>query len=123
LPAAASGQAVRAQGIRTAREIVRWRREVERSWPLSHVIGSRRVRGGRVVEVDVFVAGLAPRDLASRVMNGSPIEPVACRAIHDGVVRFSFPVLTRAANRLRIWPCHLALPHAAEMGMSLEAKV
>ena len=125
LPAAAGGQAVRAQGVRTAREVARWRREVERSWPLSHVIGTRRVRGGRVVEVDVFVAGLASRDLASRVSgaNGSTIEPVACRALHEGVVRFSFPVLTRAAARLRIWPCHLALPHAVEVGLSLETKV
>ena len=85
---------------------------------------AERTRGGRRAEVDVFVAGLAPSDLAARISSGpGGPSPVSGRAAADGVVRFSFPAPRKGRARLQVWPHHPALPSPMELGLSLEAEV
>ncbi len=130
-PAAANGRRIRAAGAREARRLAAWRQNVERARPLIHVVGCKRTRGGRRVEVDVFIGGLALGDLSARVLGiardrrGKDSGPakVSSRILSEGVVRYTFPARAGKPVSLQIWPRHPSLPHPFEMGMLLEVIV
>jgi len=124
LAAAELGQELRGHGGRKARRLAAWRRKIEFSWPLVHVIRSGRIRKGRQIEVDIFAGGMGPDDLAAGYHSGdSRSSRLRARNLTGGVIRFSFPAKTGVPAYLIIWPHHEDLPNPMEVGLSLEVKV
>ncbi len=132
-PAVENGRRLRAGGGGAARELVAWRRRVERSWPLIHVRRSLRT-SARAGEVEIFAAGLGPQDLAAdaRVIGarvadvrmGAAVRSVAPPpAFGEGILRFRFPLAGSSPACFRVWPRSRLLPHSKELGVALETTV
>ena len=124
LAAAETGRKIRERDGRKACRLAAWRRKIEFSWPMIHVIRSERMRKGRRVEVDVFAGGMSLQDLAAGYYCGdSGPSRFQARNLPGGIVRYSFSAKPGAPAYLMIWPHHEDLSNPMETGLSLAVEV
>lgn len=123
-PALENGRRLRAGDARLARELARWKETVQRAWPLVH---TRRVerKGARGVIVEVFLGGIPPGDMVSRVGTGADQAPRKIRELGPGLHELHFDLPAGKAPRglppvLRLYPTHPQLVHPHELGIAIE---
>jgi starch phosphorylase len=115
-PAAVSGRAFRAGKGLLAKALAAWKEEVLRSWRLVHLRGSRRGPRG-ALELEVFLGGISPRDIACRDEAGRTLPVTLLETISPGL----HVLRVRASGaRLRLFPAHPALIPPEELGLTLE---
>jgi starch phosphorylase len=122
-PAFANGRRFRAARGKAARELVRWKEDVLRSWPLVHLKGGSAGRGGALV-IEVFLGAIAPGSLALRDEEGRDHEVRVADRLGAGHYRLRIPG-ARAGGRgrertLRLYPRHPLLAAPVELGLAIE---
>jgi starch phosphorylase len=123
-PAVENGVRLRAGRGKAARELVRWKEDVLRSWPLVHLKGASRARGG-AVEIDIFLGAIPPSSLALRDSEGRDHAVRATGRLGPGSYRLRIPgALARGSGNegrtLRLYPRHPLLAAPVELGLSIE---
>jgi starch phosphorylase len=123
-PALTNGARLRARRGRAARELVRWKEDVLRSWPLVHLKGASRTRGGALV-VEVFLGAIQPGFLAFRDEEGRDHAVSSATRVGAGHYRLRIPAALAGKGRgkdrtLRLYPRHPLLAAPVELGLSIE---
>ena len=114
-PALENGRAIRAAGARGAKEIVAWKEEVLRSWPLVHV--RRAKRGAQdTITVEAFLGGIPPGYIACRDNAGNDLPVRVTRSLGAGPHRFA----VRGKTPFRLYPTLPRLAHPQELGLAIE---
>jgi starch phosphorylase len=126
-PALENGIRLRAGGGKRVRELVRWKEDVLRSWPLVHLRGASRARGG-ALEVEVFLGAIPPGSLAVRDQEGRDHAVRASAALGPGHYRLRIPGALAGGRRrkgrtLRLYPRHPLLVAPVELGLAIEIVV
>jgi len=124
-PAVANGSSVHARGGSRARELVAWKENVFRSWPLVHLRDGQIGKAGRdgALTIEVFLAGISPEALVCRDEAGAQRTVRVLRTSTPGVsrVRIVLPKQKKAASStLWLYPTHPLLVNPQELGLSLE---
>jgi len=123
-PALTNGARLRAGRGRAVRELVRWKEDVLRSWPLVHLKGASRTRGGALV-VEVFLGAIQPGFLAFRDEEGRDHAVRSATRVGAGHYRLRIPAALAGKGRgkdrtLRLYPRHPLLAAPVELGLSIE---
>ena len=122
VPALEHSRSLRAQ---QAGQLVSWKEDVFQSWPLVHLRDAADVAGG--LEVDVFLAGISPEDIACLSDDGNECSVAVVKTMGPGLHRVRIAGRRRgrgaSARCLRIFPVHPSLAHPQELGLSLEIEV
>ena len=129
LPAAENGRYVRSSRFALARELAAWREKVERCWPLVEVFSVRseprartgRRRTGRIVDVELYLGGLFPEDIACCGEDGQLVPLLSAAATGDGVHRLRLEVPQKGGYRL--FPVHPEQVHLQELGLATPFEV
>ncbi len=126
-PAFENGNRVGASQARQARELAAWKDNVRSSWPLVHVRRAART-GQRGVEIEVFLGGIAPRDLLCRESSGADHPASHIKDLGAGLYRLRFQLQGGPAKGvagsdvtiLRLYPTHSKLVHPHELALVTE---
>jgi starch phosphorylase len=131
-PALDYGELLRDGRSALARELVRWREAVRRNWPLVHIRAACALssRLGAELEVEAYLASLAPGDVAFCDRDGSLLQIEAVEEA-GGANCYRFRLRTgpgapggqgrkRETRSIRLFPVHQELAHPQELGLSLE---
>lgn len=123
VPALEHARSLRAQ---QAGELVSWKEDVFQSWPLVHLRDALAVAGG--LEIDVFLAGISPQDIACLSDDGRACTVNVIKTMGPGLHRVRIGGRGRGARAggagcVRLFPAHPSLAHPQELGLSLEIEV
>ncbi|MEM7235751.1 MAG: alpha-glucan family phosphorylase, partial [Planctomycetota bacterium] len=126
-PAFENGRLLNGSKGRLAHELAEWRERVERSWPLAYIrsVTATKAGSGRSsklsVEVEVYLAGVAPDEVFCSGDTGELWPVVSAQATPEGATRLR--VRVPGPGAYRIFPSRSGLVEPHEFGECVEFRV